>query len=96
LKPGEAYSNGKVSKADVEAAVAWKNGVFIFAKADLQNVMRQLARWYDVEVQYEGNIRIRTFSGKIERELSLADLLDGLKRSDVHFRIEGKKLIVTS
>ena len=96
LKPGEAYSAGKVSKANTEAAVAWKNGVFIFYKADLQSVMRQLSRWYDVDVKYEGKIRIRTFSGKIERDLSLSDLLDGLKRTDVHFRIEGKKLIVTS
>ncbi|MEP7258910.1 MAG: FecR family protein [Flavitalea sp.] len=96
LKPGEAYRAGKVSKANTEAAVAWKNGVFIFYKADLQSVMRQLSRWYDVDVKYEGNIRIRTFSGKIERDLSLSDLLDGLKRTDVHFRIEGKKLIVTS
>lgn len=96
LKPGEAYSNGKVYKANAEEAVAWKNGVFIFNKTDLQSVMRQLARWYDVDIKYEGNLRIRTFSGKILRDLSLSDLLDGLKRTDVHFRIEGKSLIVTS
>lgn len=94
LKPGEAYSNGKISNADTEAAVAWKNGVFIFRKADIRNVMRQLSRWYDVEVKYEGNLRTRTFSGKIKRDLSLHDLLDGLKSTDVQFRIEGKTIIV--
>jgi transmembrane sensor len=58
--------------------------------------MRQLTRWYDVEVKYEGPVKIRTFSGKIGRDLTLEDLLDGLKRTDVHFRIEGKTIIVIS
>lgn len=96
LRPGEAYTNGKVIKANTEEAVAWKNGLFIFHKTDLQSVMRQLARWYDVEVKYEGPVRARTFSGKIGRDLSLEDLLDGLKRTDVHFRIKGKTIIVIS
>lgn len=95
LQPGQAYSNGKVTEADTEAAVAWKNGVFIFNKDNLASVMRQLSRWYDVEVEYQGNLLSRTFSGKIKRDLGLLDLLDGLKSTDVHFKIEGKKLIVT-
>ncbi|MBL7698551.1 MAG: FecR family protein [Chitinophagaceae bacterium] len=96
LQPGEAYTNGKIVKANTEEAVAWRNGLFIFDKTDLQSVMRQLVRWYDVEVKYEGPLRVRTFSGKIGRDLSLEDLLDGLKRTDVHFRIEGKTIIVVS
>lgn len=95
LKPGQAYSNGRVTEADTEAAVAWKNGVFIFNRDNLESVMRQLSRWYDVEVEYQGNLLSRTFSGKIKRDLGLLDLLDGLKSTDVHFKLEGKKLIVT-
>ena len=95
LKPGQAYSNGKVTEADTEAAVGWKNGVFIFNRDNLTSVMRQLSRWYDVDVEYQGSLASRTFSGKIKRDLGLLDLLDGLKSTDVRFKIEGKKLIVT-
>ncbi|MEP7257824.1 MAG: FecR family protein [Flavitalea sp.] len=94
LRPGEAYSNGKVSQADVEKAVAWKNGYFQFNQADIKTVMRQIARWYDVDISYEGNIPDRKFGGDILRESNLSDVLRGLEVSQVHFRIEGKKLII--
>jgi len=74
--------------------VAWKNGLFNFTGADLETVMRQLARWYDVEVVYERDIPKMKFVGEMQRELNLLDVLDVLKRTDVHFRIEGRKIIV--
>ncbi|MEP7376048.1 MAG: FecR domain-containing protein [Chitinophagaceae bacterium] len=83
------------NSVEVDAVVAWKNGRFQFNKASLQEVMRQIARWYDVDVSYEGVIPSRQFGGKMQRNLTLADMLDILTKSRVHYRIEGKKLIVT-
>jgi ferric-dicitrate binding protein FerR (iron transport regulator) len=74
--------------------VSWKNGFFYFGRASLKEVMRQLARWYDVEVRYEGAVPDIEFGGKIDRSLSLDDLLKFLNKNQVHFRLEGRVLIV--
>ena len=80
---------------DVEKVMAWKNGVFNFDDATLEEVMRQLERWYDIDVVYEKNIPRLEFYGKMGRDLSLATVLRGLEKSNVHFRIEeGRKLVV--
>ena len=84
-----------VPDADTEMAIAWKKGLFQYKDASIPAVMRQLARWYDVEIQYEGTIPDREFSGKIERNLKASQALDVLRFTKVHFRIEGKKIIVT-
>ncbi len=95
LKPGEQYYKGKVSQADVDQAMAWKNGLFSFGNTvDLQTALRQLGRWYDVDVVYEGKVPNREFGGKIQRNLSLANVLEILSEQKVHARIEGQKLIV--
>lgn len=80
--------------ADLEKAIAWKNGQFRFNKDDLRTVMRQLARWYDLDVVYEGNVPNGQFVGTVPRELKLSQVLEILASSDVHFNVEGKKLIV--
>lgn len=61
LKPGQQaqVELNKISvntDVDVDKAIAWKNGQFFFNKADFKTVMRQLARWYDVEVVYQRNV----------------------------------------
>ncbi|MBS1736784.1 MAG: FecR domain-containing protein [Bacteroidetes bacterium] len=101
IKPGEQASvmHGKASEikiapADVEEAIAWKNGFFHFNKSDLQEVMRQLSRWYNVEVEYQGDIPKREFGGEIQRNLKLSQVLILLAKSSVNFKIEGNKLIV--
>lgn len=98
LKPGEqALLKGKtieIAPADVEMAVAWKNGYFMFKQASLKTLMRQLAKWYDVEVSYSGNIPALLFSGKIHRNTSLAQTLELLSFSKVNFRIEGRKIAI--
>ena len=53
--------------------------------------MRQIARWYDVEVKYEGNVDRIEFGGEIGRNLTLQQVLNGLQDKDLHFRLEGKK-----
>jgi transmembrane sensor len=110
LKPGEQavlthdsrLPNGTLVKAgftihdhaDIDKAVAWKSGLFNFEDASLEEVMRQLERWYDIEVVYEKNIPDITFGGKMTNDVSLSGLLKSLHDMDVHFRVEGRKLIV--
>jgi ferric-dicitrate binding protein FerR (iron transport regulator) len=84
-----------VRDADVAAAVAWKNGYFNFNKENLQTVMRQLARWYDVDVSYMGIPNDRLFWGGMERDLPLSAVFKILEKSGVQFSIEGKRVIVT-
>jgi hypothetical protein len=99
LKPGQQAKtmNGTLSvvnDVDMDEVMAWKNGLFSFHDANIQTVMRQLARWYNIEVSYEGTNK-EIFSGKIARNLILGDLLDGLGQTRVHYRIEeNKKLII--
>jgi transmembrane sensor len=102
LQPGEQAQLNRQSQAiskakdvDVDAEVAWHYGIFQFNNADLQTVMRQLARWYDVEVEYAGNVPDREFLGKIPRDMKLSEVLSLLEKQKVHFKIEGKKIVVS-
>lgn len=84
LRPGQQVSyqpqTGKthVKTVNVLQAVAWKNGLFSFEQANIQTVMRQLSRWYDVTVEYEGGMPPQTFSGDIYRNLPLSKALEML------------------
>ena len=84
-----------VPDANTEEAVAWKNGYFQLEDAGIETVMHQLARWYDVEVSYEGPVTERQFGGQMPRGVNLSEILRILEESNVHFRIDGKKVIVT-
>lgn len=98
LKPGEQAqtkpANTIVATANTEKVMAWKNGLFDFQDATLEEVMRQLQRWYDIDVTYEKGIPKIEFIGKMGRDLSLSEVLGGLELSKVHFRLEGRKLVV--
>jgi ferric-dicitrate binding protein FerR (iron transport regulator) len=93
--PGNQLPAIKVGQANIEEALAWKNGLFQFDHADVQTVMRQLARWYDVDVSYEGPVPDDRFQGKIPRDANVSQVFRVLQKEQVHFRIEGKKIIVT-
>jgi transmembrane sensor len=81
--------------ANVEQAVAWKNGIFSFRDADIRTIMRQLSRWYNVEVSYAGALPAGDFSGEIGRSLTLTQVLNGLSQEKVHYRIEtGNKIVI--
>jgi len=84
-----------IQDADVAEAVAWKDGRFEFNDTDLKTIMRQVMRWYDVDVEYHGNIPARYFTADISRNKTLSGVLKILKLSDVDFKLEGKKLTVT-
>ncbi len=75
--------------------MAWKNGLFNFNNADLPSVMRQLERWYDITVVYEGKIPEFNFQGELPRNLNLSQVLRILGKMEVQFRVEGKKLFVS-
>lgn len=100
LKPGQqaivtsSQQLNVVDRADIGKALAWKNGLFDFDGMRLREVMKQLERWYDIEVIYERGAPDVGFYGEIDRNISLASILEVLERSDIHFRIEGRKLIV--
>ncbi|HVK49913.1 MAG TPA: FecR domain-containing protein [Pseudobacter sp.] len=99
LKPGTqaTYNNRNIrlTEVDTDQAIAWKNGIFNFHQTSLQSAMRQIARWYDVEIEYGKDVPAITFAGKIQRNLSLKQILKGLEDEQVHFTIAGKKLIVS-
>ncbi len=103
LEPGQqavispSGEGGSVrSGIDLEQVMAWKNGKFEFGEStDLKDIMRQISRWYDVEIEYENNIN-QQFGGSISRQVSIAKVLEKFELTGkVKFRIEGKKVIVT-
>lgn len=99
LQPGQQAQTtvqglALAGSAAADKAVAWKNGYFSFEGADIRTVMRQVARWYGVQVRYEGTPPSAVFGGDIERDLSLVQLLQGLSRTNLHFRLENKVLTV--
>lgn len=83
-----------VNDADIDKALAWKNGQFNFDGLDLRGIIRQLERWYDIEVEYRGAIDNATFKGKIDRSVHLSEVLKMLEALGEEFQLEGKKLIV--
>jgi len=106
IKPGEqaqvSYSPSgtndiTVRKTDVDAAVAWKNGRFIFQGNNIQSVMRELSRWYNVDVSYQGNVTDEEFVGVINRSRyeNISQILEMLERTrTVSFAINGHSIIV--
>jgi ferric-dicitrate binding protein FerR (iron transport regulator) len=85
-----------IPDVDVEQVTAWKNGVFEFDGEELPVIMRQIARWYDVEVEYEGKVPTEPFTGRVSRNTSLSGVLKILKLSDIEVTINNNKIIVRS
>ena len=99
LSPGQQASltkNGITLEQDVDLSrvVAWKNGFFWFDHTDLKTLMRQVARWYDVDVRFEGQIPEESFTGKISRSEPLSRFMKVLELNDVHIKTEGKRITV--
>jgi transmembrane sensor len=103
LKPGEQVSISQSSQlsqpipvqtADIEEAVAWKEGRFVFNEASVETVMREIARWYDVEIVYAGKVPAEKFEGEIPRNSNIQEVFKILELSNVHCKIEGRKITV--
>jgi transmembrane sensor len=99
LKPGqqaEITSNGiTVSKVDPELAIAWKNNKFMFENESIENIMKLVQRWYDVEVVYEGDLPDDKFGGSVSRFDKVSKVLGMLELTgNVHFKIAGRRITV--
>lgn len=98
LRPGEqaevADAITVIKDADVNKAIAWKNGLLNFEGVGLREMMRQLQRWYDIEVIYSGQVPDVSFFGKISRKVDLSTVLEALAGFGLHYKMEGRKLIV--
>lgn len=86
-----------IRKADVNREIAWKSGLFVFHNADLGVIMREIARWYDVEIIDQTKHNDELYGGCISRKQKLSDVLKLLETGgNNHFRIEGRKVILLS
>ena len=98
IEPGQqAQVSDKVKiidKVDMDEVMAWKNDMFDFNSADIKTIMRQIGRWYDLEIIYQDNISKETFSGMVGRSNKVSKVLMILEKAGIKFRIEGKKLII--
>jgi transmembrane sensor len=84
------------NEVDTEEVVAWKNGRFFFTSAGLESILRQAARWYDVEIDYKTKLD-QTFSGGLPRSENITELLKILEATGkVEFEINGRQVIVKS
>lgn len=90
-KPGISV----IDHVNIDQIVAWKNGRFDFNGADLPAVMRQLERWYDIEVRYQGDAPQDIFRGELPKNLALSQVLKILGKMEVKFKLEGRTLVVT-
>jgi len=102
LKPGQQASiqEGRDIKlkndVDADEVLAWKNNLFSFNDDDIATVMRQVARWYDVDIRYEGKVT-QHFNGNISRKVNVSQLFKMLELTGtVHFKIEGNYILVTN
>lgn len=84
----------KIQPANLEEVMAWRSSLFNFNNADIETIMREIARWYNVEVVYEQKTGSRNFSGKINRNMRLTNVLKILEQSNIHFKVKGNTVIV--
>jgi transmembrane sensor len=92
LQPGAAWQ--VINKVNLEETIAWKNGYFQLDHTSLDVLMRQVERWYDVDVVYQGKVPNRLFGGKIPRNSDIKEVMKLLELSKVHSRIEGNKITI--
>lgn len=99
LKPGQQLLSNTsewklVQNADLNKVTAWRKGLFNFNDVSLEEAMRQLQRWYDIEVVYENGVPDIELMGEMTKGVSLNGLLIGLGKLGVHYKLEGRKLII--
>lgn len=100
LKPGQQASGAagsggiKVMAADINKVMAWRANLFNFDGMFLKEAMRQLERWYDIDVVYENGVQDIELMGKMTRGITLNGLMIVLQQLGVHYKLEGRKLII--
>jgi transmembrane sensor len=91
IKPGGIEIKKDV---DIEQVMAWKNGYFIFDNTDVHTLMRQVSRWYNVEINFDGKVTEDGFSGKISRDVPLSKMIRILEMNDVYIVANGRKITI--
>jgi len=101
IRPGQVAINDihvqhfSVETADLDESLAWHNGYFLFTNEGIQSIMKKVGRWYDVDVEYKGDVSDKKFGGVFQRSKSLTQLLDSFKQTGIiDFKIEGRRVIV--
>lgn len=96
LKGNSSHQVIEVKNIDVAEAVAWKNGYFMFNDESLESVLREISRWYDVDIQYQReSLKHQLFSGTLSRYANVSQVLRKLELTQsVHFKIEGRHITV--
>ncbi|RXK83397.1 FecR family protein [Filimonas effusa] len=101
LKPGEqgivsaSSADFDVERVDLDEVVAWKNGFFVFNNEDIHSIMKRISRWYDVDVEFADDFRNKNFGGTVSRFNDVSLVLRALELTgSVHFKMEGRKIIV--
>lgn len=100
LKPGEQAEKGdagiNVVPADIDEVMGWKNDYIVFQDEKIENVMRKISRWYNVEVVYEGELPTDDFGGRVSKRFYISQVLKKLELTNkVHFKVAGRRIIVT-
>lgn len=85
-----------VNEVDVDQVVAWKNGMISFADAPLDVVMRQIARWYDVDISFSGALPTKRFFGLLEKNVPLSVILEYLEEQGIHSSVAGRHVVLSS
>ncbi len=100
IKPGEQSAVGRnggiiISRADVKQTMAWKNGYFRFREERIDHIMVEISRWYNIEVNYQGELSTEKFNGNISRYKNISEVLNMLSYSNaVKFKVEGRRVTV--
>lgn len=100
LRPGQqsrfssARGDLNVVAIDTEEVIAWKSGLILFEDTALETILRQIGRWYDIEVEYRGVPPQRRFTGGVSRNAPVSEFLKVLEINDIQFTTEGRKLII--
>ena len=99
LRPGQQAAllpGGRIQTdfKPVDEAVAWKDGMFYFKNAGVKDVMRQLSRWYDVEIGYRGEVPVKQFTGRVSRDVNLSEILGMLRYAGVNCSLENSSIVI--
>ncbi|MBD1362677.1 FecR family protein [Mucilaginibacter sp. ZT4R22] len=100
LEPGQQAEKTAagvyVVTADIDEVMGWKNNYIVFQDEKIENIMRKISRWYDVEVVYEGELPTDDFGGRVNKRAYVSQVLKKLELTNkVHFKIAGRRIIVT-
>jgi len=101
LVPGQQAIGGlqaagfSIKEVSTEEAVAWKNGLFLFRNENIRSIMKKIARWYNIDVYYQGTLANQEFGGRVSKSKNLSEILKNLELTGtIHFKVDGRRVTV--